>query len=123
MMTKTILAALLSAVAAVNAAPSASSTCVTAIGIPCVDAACLPLKAESVNLAPPPKFLFSANNYCASFSRKFLSILVLPDSLPAGKMCTVTTFTGPDCSGTSTESASSSGCIQANGLQQSARYR
>lgn len=109
-----ILGALVSTLAAVSAVPttsSSSSFCVTAIGIPSLDPACLPAKAEGVNAAPSPKFLFSAGNYCTTFSGTFASITVLKDSIPAGKECTVFTFTGPNCSGTSTESASSGGCI------------
>lgn len=108
-----ILVALLSMLAAVNANPvTTSSSCVTAIGIPSLDPACLPLKASGINLAPPPKFLFSAGNYCATFRGKFASITVIEDAIPAGKTCTVFTFTGPGCSGTSVESAASGGCIQ-----------
>ncbi|KAL8881128.1 MAG: hypothetical protein Q9198_001606 [Flavoplaca austrocitrina] len=121
---KLILLTLLSALAAVNAAPATSSTCVTAIGIPSLDPACLPAKAEGVNLAPSPKFLFSAGNYCATFSGKFASITVIPDAIPAGKQCTVFTFTGPNCSGTSKESSKSAGCIQVSALPtaQSAKF-
>ncbi|KAL8688905.1 MAG: hypothetical protein Q9224_004769, partial [Gallowayella concinna] len=121
-----ILMAFLSALAAVSAVPtgaSTSSTCVTAIGIPSLDNInCLPLKAEDISLNPSPKFLFSANNYCASFDRKFASITVLRDSVPAGKTCTLFTFTDPGCTGTSKESSSSSGCIRISTLpsQQSA---
>ncbi|KAL8799336.1 MAG: hypothetical protein Q9182_005980 [Xanthomendoza sp. 2 TL-2023] len=127
MMTKSILMAFLSALAAVNASPTGATTspsCVTAIGIPSIDPNCLPLKAEGVNAAPPPKFLFSANNYCATFDRKFASITVLADTLPAGATCTVVTYTGPGCTSTSKESSSSGGCIRISALPtaQSAKY-
>lgn len=109
-----ILAALLSALAAVSAIPttsSSSSYCVTAIGIPSLDPACAPAKAENTNAAPSPMFLFSAGNYCANFSGTFASITVLEDSIPVGKECTIYAFTGPDCSGSSVESAVSGGCF------------
>ncbi|KAL8806095.1 MAG: hypothetical protein Q9200_005175 [Gallowayella weberi] len=126
-MTKSILMAFLSGLAAVNAVPAGASTspsCVTAIGIPSTDANCLPLKGESINLAPPPKFLFSANNYCATFDRKFASITVLADTLPAGASCQVVTYTGAGCTGTSKESSSSGGCIRISALPStlSAKY-
>ncbi|KAL8860164.1 MAG: hypothetical protein Q9178_003428 [Gyalolechia marmorata] len=107
-----ILITLLSALVSVNAAPAAgSSTCVKAIGFPSITSACLPVKAEGVNASPTPKFLFSAGNYCATFEGQFASITLIPDSVPAGKTCTLFTFTGAGCTGVSKESAESAGCI------------
>ncbi|KAL8992862.1 MAG: hypothetical protein Q9169_006783 [Polycauliona sp. 2 TL-2023] len=112
MMLKPILAALLPLLTLTDAAPS-SNTCVTAIGIPSLDPLCLPLKAEGINLAPSPKFLFSKSDYCATFERHFASITIIKDSVPAGKKCTVTTFSEEGCEGKSKESSASDGCFQA----------
>ncbi|KAL8990540.1 MAG: hypothetical protein Q9169_008095, partial [Polycauliona sp. 2 TL-2023] len=112
-LTPQILAALLPLLTFTDAAPSSSNTCVTAIGIPSLDPLCLPLKAEGINLAPSPKFVFSKSDYCATFERNFASITIIKDSVPAGKTCTVTTFTEAGCKGKSKESSASDGCFQA----------
>ncbi|KAL8869230.1 MAG: hypothetical protein Q9174_004425 [Haloplaca sp. 1 TL-2023] len=123
MTTKTILTAVLTALVAVNAAPSPKSSCVISIAIPSLDPACLPLKAEGINLAPSPKFLFSDGNFCATYDRTFASLTLIPDTIPAGKTCTVFSYTGAGCTGTSTESSVSAGCFMASTLpdQKSAR--
>ncbi|KAL8964336.1 MAG: hypothetical protein Q9183_004522 [Haloplaca sp. 2 TL-2023] len=118
MMTKTILTTLLTALAAVNAAPSPPSknSCVISFAIPSLDPACLPLKAQGINAAPTPKCLFSDGDFCATYDSNYASLTLILDAVPAGKTCTVFSFTEAGCKGTSTESSMSAGCFQISTL-------
>ena len=113
-----IISILLRGLVATNSNPTTTSSCVTAIGIPSLDPACLPLKAEGVNLAPNPKFVFSAVGHCATFARDFLSITLIPDlrDVPAGKQCIAFAYSGERCTGGSVESDVSIGCFQISKL-------
>ena len=74
----------------------------------------MPAKAEGANAAPTPKFLFSDGNYCATFDRGYANLTLIPDTIPAGKACTVFSFSEPGFRGASVESSVSGGCLVAS---------
>lgn len=108
MTAKQISALFLFALRHVSSAATRPGSCILALGLPAFAPECVPLKAESVSVAPPPKFLYSTD--------RFASITINIDKIQAGRTCFLTTYASPGCQGDSQKTATSGGCVTVSAL-------